>query len=74
MHGKDGTGKEIQLKTEQLRILRLIFSGKHINYSKQVTEGTFKPIMSFYLLKIIQNVENNMVNKRKQLTGRLLHQ
>ena len=74
MHGKDGTGKEIQLKIEKLRIMRLIFSGKHKNYSKQVIEGTFKSIMSFYLLKIIQNVEKNMVNTRKQLTGRLLQQ
>jgi len=47
---------------------------KNTNYSRQVREGTFIPIFSFCLLKIIQNVEKNMVNKRKQLRGRLLQQ
>jgi hypothetical protein len=70
MYGRDGKGLEIQLKTEQLRILFSIFSGKHINYSKPETECTLKQIMFLYLLRIIQNVESSSGNRKNKFTGK----
>jgi hypothetical protein len=67
MYGGDGKGLAIQLKTEKLRILISIFSGKHRNYSKPETECTLKQIMFLYLLGIIQNVENSSDNRKKQI-------
>jgi hypothetical protein len=50
--GETKTGQEIQLNTEKLRILSLIFSGKHKkNYTKPETEGALKPIMFLIFLE-----------------------
>ena len=70
MYGRDGKGVEIQLKTDQLRIMFSIFSGKHINYSKPETKCTLKQFIFLYLLRIIQNVERNCGNRNDKFTGK----
>ena len=59
-------GLEIQSKTKQSRIMPLIFSRKHRNYSKFSDRVYIQKNCVLYLIGIIKNVEIKMIKRKRQ--------
>ena len=63
--GEMKTGQEIQLNTEQLRILSLIFSGKHKKLYQARDKGSIKTNYVLNLLGIIQRRKLIMITEKQ---------
>ena len=63
--GETKTGQKIQLNTEQLRILSLIFSGKHKKLYQAKDRGCIKTNYVLNLLGIIQRKTLIMITEKQ---------
>jgi hypothetical protein len=63
--GETKTGQEIQLNTEQLRILSLIFSGKHKKLYQARDRGCIKTNYVLNILGIIQRKTLIMITEKQ---------